>query len=1231
MKDLRKALVVGVMSITVFSMSMLVAPVQVGAATAGDLIKMDGLSSVYYLGADGKRYVFPNETTYFSWYSDFSGVVTIQQSELESYPLGANVTMRPGTKLVKITTDPKVYAVEPDGTLLHVPDEATAIALWGESWAQRVVDVPDAFFTNYTVSSEAVSETAFPTGSLIKTADSATIYYIDSDGTARAVTDEAAFLANRFSFDNVITASLEIPTAGDDIAGAVSGIIDTSSGAGGTAGAGTGLSVSISSDTPEAGNIPDGSPTDFLKLNFTASADGNVTVNSITLKAYGLGTATYIDSVTLYNDGVKIGNAKNMNSDRVATFNLATGFNIPAGTTESLMVKATINHTAGNYSIGVESASVILTNGAAVSGSFPIIGNTKAVVDATIGTVTLSSVDGTDTTGVQFGTDDVLLANFNLAAANEAVIWESFSLKNGGSNNNALLENVRVLVDGTEVATAAGLVDKYVNFSMSNYLIAKNDTITVDVYGDVGIGNVGDTVKLYLKEANDMAFVGQSYGYGIQVTSAALWDTSAEGKTITLATGDFTINMDKSATPAKDILPGSNDVVLATIEITSNGENATTDGLNSDGGTEFKITGTGLTVGEIENVELRDTSTGALYDLTASSTSAGTAWDLSTTEEISFAKGVIRTFELRVDVGGTNDTYPIDNNDTLQVTLEDGAFNLTGETSDASITNITPSSVTSAVATVKTASLTWTTTSLTDKSVVPGATDVIVYQASLKVGASSDITLSSVRLDLDATYYESFNDTEISKLALYLNGELVKALSNQIVGETAGVNDADGYINFTSLTSNNVATKGTTATLQVKADFASTFPTHSTFSLEIGNAATSIIVKENVENETFNESVANVLTDSRKLTLAEVGTLKVELKVDDAKANDDNYLLAGAETVADHYLGELVFTSANEPILVQKLALQQHGTADNSDVLAVRLYDAAGTMVAQEGVNANGHVLFDPLDLQLNADQATSYFIGVVSKGINVDGEPTSTATHGHTVIFTLASSSVLTGQLGLSADEAVVAQGVNSGTSVTIAEDGDATVSDSKYASWKYATTTIATISGSVLTSITNNLADGVIKQGNDKVIGKYTFVFDNGSNRVAVTNEALKAELYQLKLTVATSGVSLSDVKAYVDGFPSNIATSTNDGSGTLWTFGPNQLNDNLSESALVDETVNLVITGDVTVTGATNSYLQTMLNDLDGASSDFSYNGNNGTGSQFSDPLLDIITLDGATLQQ
>src|SRR6056297_2750309 len=168
MSKLKRFLSITVMVMTVVVMSGLTSvPSADAAAQAGDLIKMDGVSAVYYLGEDGKRYVFPDSTTYFTWYSDFSSVITVPSSELQSYPLGGNVAIRPGTNLAKITTDPTVYAVEPDGTLRSIVSEANAIDLFGSDWASRVVDVPDAFFVNYDIQ-DPLNEGEYPVGTLVQ-------------------------------------------------------------------------------------------------------------------------------------------------------------------------------------------------------------------------------------------------------------------------------------------------------------------------------------------------------------------------------------------------------------------------------------------------------------------------------------------------------------------------------------------------------------------------------------------------------------------------------------------------------------------------------------------------------------------------------------------------------------------------------------------------------------------------------------------------------------------------------------------------------------------------------------------------------------------------------------------------------------------------------------------------------------------------------------------------------
>lgn len=126
------------------------APAQATVAlSSGDLIKGQSFTAVYYYAENGKRYVFPNEKTYFTWYGNFDGVKVITDAQLASIMIGGNVTYRPGYKMMKITTSPKVYAVEGGGVIRWIKTQEAAETIYGLSWSDWIDDVPDAFFTNY--------------------------------------------------------------------------------------------------------------------------------------------------------------------------------------------------------------------------------------------------------------------------------------------------------------------------------------------------------------------------------------------------------------------------------------------------------------------------------------------------------------------------------------------------------------------------------------------------------------------------------------------------------------------------------------------------------------------------------------------------------------------------------------------------------------------------------------------------------------------------------------------------------------------------------------------------------------------------------------------------------------------------------------------------------------------------------------------------------------------------
>ncbi len=118
-------------------------------------------SAVYYIGADGRRHAFPNDRVFSSWYSNFDSVRVVQAANLASIPLGANVTYKPGVKMVKFTTDPKVYVVANNRSLRWVMSETVAIALYGTNWNRQIDDISDTYYTDYMFGSDVSTATSY--------------------------------------------------------------------------------------------------------------------------------------------------------------------------------------------------------------------------------------------------------------------------------------------------------------------------------------------------------------------------------------------------------------------------------------------------------------------------------------------------------------------------------------------------------------------------------------------------------------------------------------------------------------------------------------------------------------------------------------------------------------------------------------------------------------------------------------------------------------------------------------------------------------------------------------------------------------------------------------------------------------------------------------------------------------------------------------------------------------
>ncbi len=972
MNKLRKAFTIGVMSLTVLSMSVVVAP-QTKAAQAGDLIKMDGLSSVYYLGADNKRYVFPNEATYFSWYSDFSGVVTVSQSELESYPLGANVTIRPGTKLVKITTNPTVYAVEPGGNLVAIPDEATAKALYGDNWNKRIVDVPDAFFTNYTITSKTASATAYPTGSLVKFGDNPDVYYIDADGKARKFADEAAFLANRFKWSDVITSSLDLPELGAEITGAESALTDTSSGAGGTAEAGTGVSVSLASDTPGAQSVPS-SATGVVatKFNLTAANDGDVVVNGLTVKRTGVGETSEVSKVYIYDGATRLTTGKSVNaSTNESVFN-NLNVTIPAGTTKTLSIVVDFAASAsGNHAFGIESASNITTNGAVVSGSFPVRGNVMALSTTSVGKADVES-SGTDYTR-KVGSNNVEVATFTVYVdSTEDAMFEGITLYNSGRD---VLSNLKLYRGGTEVAEGVASGDYFVFALDTPYAIAKGESASFTVRGDVD-GRDGDTATLYVRYSTDVKLVGQTYGYNlaIDVTEGSdssnsyvdEVDSTPSSNTVTVEAGQLTISTDGPS--ASDISDDTNDVVLMNFSLSS--ETAVE---ISKASILLSDSSGNLTSSDINDLDL--VCGGVIIDtVSAPSVATNTITETWTLEEGT------TDCQIRVDIENN-----LDGDEKIKATLLDltntSYWTIRDVANNDTISDIVPSgniagnemTITSASLTVAVAS-----TPAAGQTYVKGADEAPITSFTFSAGDAQDVKVTSIKLEAylsdDATTTSSWPSTDknqstgaedvLVSVSIY-DGNSTTPMSTK----TLTVGSSDVYVTFDSLDWTIPA--GEDKTLMVKADISTNGPKggdNDTVAFAIASASsisaeygTGTSLTPTISSGNTNPDIYQIIASSGSLTMTS-----------DAGTPTSDLVIAGTDDVE---FTKVKFSATNEAFEVTKLRVvnDRYSTVGDDEFVQVKLSYTDGDGTTQEAVKTltGGVADFTGLSIYVPKDDKT--------------------------------------------------------------------------------------------------------------------------------------------------------------------------------------------------------------------------------------------------------------------
>lgn len=733
---------------------MLVLPVS--AASAGDLIKLacpagagadDACRAVYYIGEDGKKYVFPNQKVYMTWYSNFDDVETVSSTEFLSYPDGGAVAYRPGAKMIKQpgASLPTVYVVGPfeDGkaTLWPIASEAAAKEIFGANWNKMIDDLSSFFWGSYSIQDEEVTGL--------------------DDYDPSEMKDEASSIGEYMM--------MEMSDDEDED--------NTSNGT---------LKVQLAAGSPEFIVVPNNvSSLPFTELVFTTTGE-TVEVEGLTIRRYGVGSKDDFDDVWVVADGRQHGSERSLLSGDYATITFPNDPIVVAPgepVTVWLMGSLVGEDAIGNYdALGLGSAADVDANGS-VSGSFPVVGPMASIATQDAATVTVDEQGSDKTISVGDVQQEVGRFQISVDSPNDLDIkLESITFENKGTVSDLaeVLGNVVVKFSAQTVSKEVVFLDgerMWVDFG--GLVFEDGATKSLRILADILSAETSDTIQFEIDDDKDVVAteVSGSLEYGARVEESGVSGTlkNLELKTYTVQTGD--INFSSATNPSRNVAPGSKDVVLLEGKITVDTE-FDADGLKVRLGTgTANLADKADLEDDWENFSLIIDSTVIDTVDTLTEVSAGGApaegtngdyFDFDTKFNI---KPGVHTVRVEADAKNNADV-----DDAIELfiysdDLDSPEYSSNGDTVPA--TELT-GTVDGSVVTIKAAVVTVTRNDgNSSESFVGGSKGIEFMKFTIEANDASDVEISSVTLTASSTPNTEYETSDVSNVQLWLDGQKV--------------------------------------------------------------------------------------------------------------------------------------------------------------------------------------------------------------------------------------------------------------------------------------------------------------------------------------------------------------------------------------------------------------------------------------------------------------------------
>lgn len=948
---------------------------------AGDLFKVPDNTAVYLLNADLERMYFPNSEVYHSWYEDFSGVVTIDNTCVDAYPAPSKapygVNYRPGSKLVKVQISPSVYVVEPGNQKSKVASEAVAKALYGDNWAKLVRDVADVYWPNYAANGAEITESVPHDGMLVKASAGGTVYQVvdgmlyEVDGSLASYVSGDVRTVSQSVLDELEVADttktaasvLENPSQTEAVVAEEEEEETTTE----TTASGN-LTVSLAADTPAGGYaFASAARVPFTKVVFKAG-DADVTIDSFKVKRTGSAAVDAdFSTINVVNpDGDLLNDSgKTPNSDHEMTF--TENQVIPAGTSKTYTLvgdmAAAATLVAGNAP-KLALTAVTLVGTGTVTG-LPVEGNAMTTNESlTLGAVTLAEGSSVGTVTKQVGATNVLVASLKItnsgSADTKSVKVEKLVLYNSGTTADADIASFNLKYNGNTVGTGV-LKNKYATFDLSacgdDCTLPKGYDRTYDVYTDL-TGGSGRTINLDVQYATHAVIKDVNNSLYLTATDSA----TAMTNTVTVSQGKINITKVNNI-PAGNISKNATNVELASFNFNIIGEPI-------DVRTAvFQITTTGTTLPtSVDSIVLYDKDgkavIGSIDGVGGASPGHATSTDTFTLQpgdNILTVKAAIDndstvaagdTITIGIDMRGTTNFIAKGVNSSLDITL--GTF-------------ATPQSLVSAnVRTVRTSALSVTElASPAATNYAPGTSNITFEKVMLDASNSSEDLKVSQFLAID-TPAGGAKVIDLQNIKLWVDkdgdsyngsGTLV-ALTETVAGSESAANTHE-HLTWNLSGDDQILVKaGKKLVVEVRADIAggATAGTH-TFTTNLANDVTAT---GQTTKTTVSESVDTTPTGQAMTVGVSGGTMEISLATDNPGAK----LMAAGTSVQVAAFKFLATTTEDVELDYLTLTQVNTGTASSSfkDCDDVWFEDSTGAEIGGSRVSPTstlGHVYID--------------------------------------------------------------------------------------------------------------------------------------------------------------------------------------------------------------------------------------------------------------------------------